>query len=136
LQRPVCNRDGEVSLAASRLAFEDDRAAFGDEVWREQRADGREPQRGLVAEVELFDGPQERKLRCAKRPVHARGTPVRHFFGEQRLQQLLVAPLFLLGARDQAAPRTATVRQVKALEQRVEVRAHCSPRRRTRVSVS
>jgi hypothetical protein len=103
---------------------------------RSKRSNGREPQRRLIAEVELFDGPQERKLRCAKSAVHARGTPVRDFFGEQRLQQLLVAPLLLLGARDQAAPRTATVRQVKALEQRVEVRAHGSPRRRTRVSVS
>jgi hypothetical protein len=63
LHGAVCDGDGEVRLAAPRLALEDHRVPLGDEVGREQRAEGREAERRLVGEVELLDGSQEGKLR-------------------------------------------------------------------------
>jgi hypothetical protein len=51
----IRERDGKVCLPATRLAFEDDGAAFRDEARGEERADRRESKRGLVAEVEFFD---------------------------------------------------------------------------------
>jgi len=56
LQGVIGDGDGEVRLAATRLAIEDDGTALRDEVGREQRTDGRDAQRGLVGEVELLDG--------------------------------------------------------------------------------
>jgi hypothetical protein len=63
LHRAVRDRDGEVRLAAPRLALENHRVPFGHEVRREQRAEGREAERRLVGEFELLDGAQEGKLR-------------------------------------------------------------------------
>ncbi len=67
LERAVRDGDRAVRLAAPRLAFEDDRATFGDEVRREQRADRRESERRLIREVELVDGAEERECGSADR---------------------------------------------------------------------
>ena len=72
LHGTVSDRDREVGLASSWLAFEDDGASFGDEVGGEQRAYGGESEGRLVAEVELLDRAQERKRRGGGRPLRRR----------------------------------------------------------------
>ncbi len=127
LHRAVRDGDGEVRLAAARLALEDDRMTFGDEVRGEQRADGREAQARLVGEVELLDGAQEGKAGGADGASEPRAAAMRDLLREEREEQRVVRPVFLLGALDEVAPGAARVGEVQALEQRVEVGAHEAP---------
>jgi hypothetical protein len=128
LHRAVRDRDREVGLAATGLALEDDRAALGDEVGREERADRREAQRRLVAEVELLDRAQERERGGAHGAAEARAAAVRDLLGEERVEKLLVRPLFLLGALHEVTPSATRVGEMQSLEQRVEVGGHDAPR--------
>lgn len=104
LKGAVGDGDGEVRLPATGLSGKDGGAAFGDEVGREQRADGRHAERRLQREVELLDGAQERKARSADGALQARAASMRDLLGDERLEEVLVGPLVLLGARDELAP--------------------------------
>jgi hypothetical protein len=46
---------------------------------------------------------------------------MRNFFGHEQRQKVLIGPRLLLGAPREFAPRAASIRQVQASEQRVEV---------------
>jgi hypothetical protein len=128
LHSAVSDRDGEVRLAATGLAEKDHGATFGDEVWGEQRADGRQTQRRLVTEIEFFDGAQKRKRGGAHCAAQARAATMRDFLGDQRVKKLLVGPLLLLGALDQVAPHAARIGEMEAFEERIEIGAHRAPR--------
>jgi hypothetical protein len=108
----VRERDGEVRLPAAGLAYEDRGVAFGDEVRREQRADGRETKDRLVREVELLDRAQERKLRGTHGALHARASTVRDLLAEEDEEQVVVGPLLGLCAPHQLAPRASGVGEV------------------------
>ena len=128
LQRAIRDCDGEVRLAPARLADEDHRAPFGDEIGREQRADRRQSQRRLEAEVEFLDRAEEGKMRGPRRLGQARSTAVRDLLGEEDEEHVLVRPVFLLGTLDERLPRTARVSEVESLEERIEIGAHDAPR--------
>ena len=87
LQCAVRDGDREMRLAASGLALEDDRAAFGNEVRREERADGSEPKRRLVTEVVLLDGAQEWECCGTEGTSEASATAMRNFLGEERKKE-------------------------------------------------
>jgi hypothetical protein len=109
LKRTIGDRDGKVSLAAARLALEDGRTTLSDEVRRQQRADRGQSKRRLVAEVKLFDGTQEGEMRRPHCALQTRGSSMRDFLSEQRLKQLLIAPLLLLRACHELTPCAASV---------------------------
>jgi hypothetical protein len=127
LKRSVGNGDGKVSLSTSRLALEDHRTAFGDKVGREQGSDRGEPQCRLVREVELLDGAQEGERRSAHGATEPRLFAMRDFFGKNRVEEVLIGPVFLLGALDEFAPDAASVGQMQALEERFEIGVHAAP---------
>ena len=116
------------SSPSARLADEDHRAPFGDEIGREQRADRRQSQRRLEAEVEFLDRAEEGKMRGPRRLGQARSTAVRDLLGEEDEEHVLVRPVFLLGTLDERLPRTARVSEVESLEERIEIGAHDAPR--------
>ena len=128
LHRAIRERDGEVCLSTTRLAFENDGATFGDEVGREERADRRESKRGLIAEVEFFDGAKERKRSAADGAHETRAATMRDFLGEEREKKALIRPLFFLCSLDEIAPSATRVGEVETLEKRREIVAHETPR--------
>ena len=126
LHRAIRDGDREMGLAASGLAFEDDRVALGDEVRREKRTDRREPQRRLIGEVELLDRTEKGKARCSHGAREACAASVGDFFIDEGVKKLLERPFFLLGALDEVAPNATRVGEMKTLEERIEVGAHAS----------
>ena len=139
LDRAVREGDGEVRLPASRLAVEDERTAFGDEVVREERTEHGGAQRRLQAEVELVDRLEEREGRGAGLPVQPSAAPVRDLLLDERAQERLVSEVLLLCALHEIAPDAARVGEVKALENyvqrgRLAIGHRSPPRRRARTS--
>jgi hypothetical protein len=121
LDRAVGDGDGEVGLPATGPAGEDEAPAIGDEVGRQRRAEQREPQRRLEAEVEVIDGLEEGEARAMRETLHARLLSLGDLLGSEHDQEVAVGPLAGLGSLDELAPDAASVGQVESLEQRVEI---------------
>ena len=121
LDRAVADGDGDVGLAAAGLAVKDERAAVGDEVGRQRRAEQRELDGALVGEVEVVDGLEEGEAAAAGDALDAGLGAMSDFLGDQQGQEVAAAPLLGLGASDEVAPDAARVGEVEALEQRIDV---------------
>jgi hypothetical protein len=126
LDRAVGDGHGEMRLPAARLAGEDEAATAGDEVRGEERPDERQPDGRLEGEIEVVDGLQEREAGAAGELLEPRLLAVSDLLQDERGDEVLVGPFLLLGAGAEVAPHAAGVREVEALQMRVErdVRLH------------
>jgi hypothetical protein len=120
LDGAVREGDGEVRLAAARLAGEDQATALGDEVGRERGAEQREPQRRLVREVELLDGLEEGEAGAAREPLHPGLLAMGHFLGHEHSEEVAVGPLLLLRLLGERGVDARRVGEVQAAEEAVE----------------
>src|SRR5690606_22942229 len=91
----VGERDGEVRLAAARLAGEDQVAALGDELRPEVGPELLAPECRLEDEVELLDGLEVREVSVAHELLDARVAAMRDLLGEQKSEPLAMRPSLL-----------------------------------------
>ena len=121
LDGSVGDGDGQVRLPSTRPAVEHDVLPLGEEVRREHRAEHRDAQGRLEGEVEVVDRLQEGEAGVASDAGQTSLLSLGDFLREEHLEQVLVGPVFLLGARAEVAPGAASVREVKALQHGVDV---------------
>ena len=69
LDRAIRNRDRQMRFPATGSAVQNQRAAVGDKIGREIRAQQREAQLGLEREVEVLDGLQVGEVRAPGEPL-------------------------------------------------------------------
>jgi hypothetical protein len=115
LQRAVGDGDGKVSLAASGLAFEDDRAPLGDES-----GESSEPivvSLSVDCSLKSYSSMVRKKGNAAapSSRSEAGAAAMRDFLGKQSKEQPFVGPVFLLCALDEVAPDAASVGETEAL---------------------
>ena len=120
LDGTVRDGDGQVGLAAARLAGEDQAAALGDEVGRERGAEQREPQRRLVGEVELVNGLEEGEAGAAREPLHAGLLAMGDLLRHEHSEEVAIGPLLLLRLLGECAVDARRVGEVQAAEEAVE----------------
>src|SRR5437899_11248784 len=87
-----------MSFAAAGLAVKDQRAAFGDEVRSQIGTEQRLPQSRLQSEIELINGLEEGKVSLAGAALQAGLIAVRHFFGQQKGEEVAIGPGFFFGS--------------------------------------
>jgi hypothetical protein len=109
-----------MSLAPAGLSGKDQAASLGDEVRREARAEQRQAQDGLVGEVELVDGLEEREAGAADEALQAGLLAVGDLLAHEDREEVLVGPLFAFGALGQLAVDARRVGEMQALEVRFE----------------
>ena len=120
LDRPIGDRDSQMSLPPTGLAQQDEAAALGDEVRRERRAEESQAHRRLVGEVELLDRLEERKLRSGRQPSEAGVGALRDLLGDESGEEAVEGPLLGFGAMDEITPDAPGVREMQPLEQPIE----------------
>jgi hypothetical protein len=136
LDRPVGDRDGQVGLATTGLAVQDERATLGDEVRSEEGSEQGWPQGGLQREVEVVDGLEVREAGLAGQTLQSCLTAVCDLVGDEHGEEVTVGPLLGFGLGGDLAVDATHVGQVQSLQQRVEIdigdlegwaRGHCTP---------
>ena len=108
-------------FAPARFPDQDERAALGDKIGRERRAEERQPERRLIGEVEIVDRFEKRKPRPVRHAPEPRLLAVRNFFRHEQREQVRVRPGLAFRAIEEIAPHAARVGEVEALEQRIEI---------------
>jgi hypothetical protein len=121
LDGPVGDGDGEVCLAASRLAQEDEAASFGDEVGGESGAEERQPHGGLEGEVEVVDGLEEGEAGPSRESTETCLLALGDLLRDEQGEEVPEGPLLLLRPLDEAGPDPAGVGEVEPLEQMIEL---------------
>lgn len=101
--------------------MKDERASVGNEVRGERGPQERELDGALVGEVEIVDGLEEGKAAAAGHTLDAGLLTMRDFFSDEDGEEVAAAPFLLLGTRDEIAPRTTGIGEVKTLEHRIDV---------------
>src|SRR5206468_3603303 len=103
-------------FAATWLAVEDQASPLGDEVRRQGGAEQREPQGGLVREIEVVDGLEEGESGSVREAPQPRLLALSDFFGDEQGQEVPIGPLLLLGSLHELRPDLACVGEVEPLE--------------------
>jgi len=98
LIRPMRDGDRQMRLPAARFPGEDRRAALGDKVRREGRVEHGHPQGRLIQEVEVVNGLEKGTVRPAGEAREPRLPPMGDLLGDQRGEEVPIAPRLLLGA--------------------------------------
>ena len=110
----------QVRLSAAGFARENQRAALGDEVRRERRAEHGQSQGGLIEKVEIIDGLEKRKVRPPRQAREA-GLAADGQSPRRRAAWKPASPRLLLGAPHEVAPHAAGVGEVEPFEEGVEI---------------
>ena len=121
LNGAIGDRDRQMRLAAPGLAHEDQVAAFGDEVGAEVGAQQRGTDGGLLGEVEVVDGLEEREMGIMRCPAQARAVAVSDFLGQHGGQEITMRPPLGAGLLGELWPAASGIGQVQPLERSIDV---------------
>jgi len=121
LDGAVGDGDGEVGFASTGLADEEKGAAVGDEVGGEHGADEGEAERGLEGEVEVVDGLEEGEAGAASESLDTGLLAMSDLLGDEGGKEVAVRPGLGLGLIDEGGVDTASIGEVEAFEEGVEV---------------
>src|SRR6267143_5838877 len=105
-----------MGFSSTRLAVENQRATFGDEIRSQVGTEQRPTQGGLQTEVELINGLEEGEVSLAGKALQAGLLTMRHFCGQQKSKKIAIAPVFCLGSIRPVLVDTTCVCQVQPLE--------------------
>src|SRR5882762_6162632 len=110
-----------MGFSSTRLAVENQRASFGDEIRSQVGTEQRLTQGGLQTEVELINGLEEGEVSLAGKALQAGLLTMRHFFGQQKSKKSTIATVFFLGSIRHVLIDTTGMRQVQPSEQSLQL---------------
>src|SRR5260370_9665921 len=89
LDGAIADSDCQMGFSSTRLAVENQRASFGDEIRSQVGTEQRLPQRRLQTKVELINGLEEREVSLAGKALQAGFFLMGPFFRQRQSQKNL-----------------------------------------------